>query len=111
MKTEYRPLIGQIPFEETMQLFVTVQDDEIIVTSETGFRAAYCRRPNHPQLKVRRLKVRRRTETDVQGGPGVPPSDRKCPSSLSVIGIPAASALPNRPAKMSGAHAALLARS
>ncbi len=42
-----------------MQLFVVVQDDEIIVTSETGFRAAYCKRPNHPQLKVRR-----RTETD-----------------------------------------------
>lgn len=42
-----------------MRLFVVVQDDEIIVTSETGFRAAYCKRPNHPQLKVRRL-----TETD-----------------------------------------------
>ena len=42
-----------------MQLFVVVQDDEIIVTSETGFRAAYCKRPNHP-----RLKIRRRTETD-----------------------------------------------
>ena len=37
-----------------MRLFVTVQDDEIVVTSETGFRAAYCKRPNHPQLKVRR---------------------------------------------------------
>jgi hypothetical protein len=42
-----------------MRLFVVVQDDEIIVTSETGFRAAYCKGPNHPQLKVRR-----RTETD-----------------------------------------------
>jgi len=42
-----------------MRLFVVVQDDEIIVTSETGSRAAYCKRPNHPQLKVRR-----RTETD-----------------------------------------------
>jgi len=43
-----------------MRLFVTVQD-EIVVTSDTGFRAAYCKRPNHPQLKVRR-----RTETDDQ---------------------------------------------
>jgi hypothetical protein len=34
-----------------MRLFVVVQDDEIIVTSETGFRTAYCNRPNHPQLK------------------------------------------------------------
>ena len=41
-----------------MRLFVVVQDDEIIVTSETGFRAAYCKRPNLPQLRVRR-----RTET------------------------------------------------
>ena len=44
-----------------MRLFVTAQDDEIVVTSETGFRAAYCKHPNHPQLKVRR-----RTETDDQ---------------------------------------------
>jgi len=44
-----------------MRLFVTVQDDEIVVTSDTGFRAAYCKRPNHPQPKVRR-----RTETDDQ---------------------------------------------
>ena len=44
-----------------MRLFVVVQDDEIIVTSESGFRAAYCKRPNFPQLKVRR-----RTETDDQ---------------------------------------------
>ena len=42
-----------------MRLFVVVHDDEIVVTSETGFRATYCKRPNHPQLKVRR-----RTETD-----------------------------------------------
>ena len=42
-----------------MRLFVVVRGDEIIVTSETGFRAAYCKRPNHPQLKVRR-----RTETE-----------------------------------------------
>ena len=44
-----------------MRLFVVVQDDEIIVTSETGFRAAYCKRPNLPQLKVRRPR-----ETDDQ---------------------------------------------
>jgi hypothetical protein len=31
-----------------------VQGDEIIVTSETGFRAEYWGRPNHSQLKVRR---------------------------------------------------------
>jgi hypothetical protein len=37
-----------------MRLFVVVQGDEIVVTSETGFRAEYRRRPNHPQLKVRR---------------------------------------------------------
>jgi hypothetical protein len=37
-----------------MRLFVVVQGDEIIVTSETGFRAEYWKRPNHPQLKVRR---------------------------------------------------------
>jgi hypothetical protein len=46
---------GCYPFsQKTMQLFVVVQENEIIVTSETGFRAAYCKRPNHPQLKVRR---------------------------------------------------------
>ena len=44
-----------------MRLFVVVQGDEIVVTSETGFRAAYCKRPNFPQLKVRR-----RTEDRVQ---------------------------------------------
>ena len=37
-----------------MRLFVVVQGDEIIVTSETGFRAEDWKRPNHPQLKVRR---------------------------------------------------------
>ena len=42
-----------------MRLFVVVQGDEIVVTSETDFRAAYCKRPNFPQLKVRR-----RTDTD-----------------------------------------------
>ena len=36
-----------------------MEGDEIIVTSDTGFRAAYCRRPNRPQLIVRR-----RTDTD-----------------------------------------------
>ena len=51
---------GCYPFsQKTMQLFVVVQENEIIVSSETGFRAAYCKRPNHPQLKVRR-----RAETD-----------------------------------------------
>ena len=42
-----------------MRLFVMVQGDEIIVTSETGFRAEYWKQPNHPQLKVRRC-----TETE-----------------------------------------------
>ena len=42
-----------------MRLFVMVQGYEIVVTSETGFRAEYWKRPNHPQLKVRRC-----TETD-----------------------------------------------
>ena len=42
-----------------MRLFVVVHGDEIVVTSETGFRAAYCKRPNFPQLKVRRC-----TDTD-----------------------------------------------
>lgn len=36
-----------------------VKGDEIIVTSSTGFRAAYLKRPNHP-----RLIVWRRTETE-----------------------------------------------
>ena len=34
--------------------------DEIVVTSDAGFRAAYCRRPHHPQLIVRR-----RTDTEI----------------------------------------------
>jgi hypothetical protein len=38
---------------------VTVDGDEIVVTSDAGFRAAYCRRPHHPQLIIRR-----RTDTD-----------------------------------------------
>ena len=42
-----------------MRLFVVVHGDEIVVTSETGFRVAYCKRPNFPQLKVRRC-----TDTD-----------------------------------------------
>ena len=42
-----------------MRLFVVVQGDEIVVTSETDFRAAYCKRPNFPQLKVRRRTGRR----------------------------------------------------
>ena len=44
-----------------MRLFVLVRGDEIVVTSSTGFRAAYLKRPNHPQLIVWR-----RTETDDQ---------------------------------------------
>ena len=45
--------------EKRKRFFVVVEGDEIIVTSDTGFRAAYCKRPNIPQLKVRR-----RTDTD-----------------------------------------------
>jgi hypothetical protein len=37
-----------------MRLFVVVQGHEIIVTTETGFRAEYWKRPNHSQLKLRR---------------------------------------------------------
>jgi hypothetical protein len=44
-----------------MHFFVVVQGDEIIVTSPTGFRAAYFKRPYHPQLVLRR-----RTQTDDQ---------------------------------------------
>jgi len=44
-----------------MRFFVMVQGDEIIVTSTTGFRAAYFKRPYHPQLVLRR-----RTQTDDQ---------------------------------------------
>ena len=42
-----------------MRFFVAVQGDEIVVTSETGFRAVYFKRPHHPHLIVRR-----RTDTD-----------------------------------------------
>ena len=42
-----------------MRLFVMVQGDEIIVTSETGFRVEYWQRPKHTHLKVRRC-----TETE-----------------------------------------------
>ena len=41
-----------------MRFFVMVQGDEIIVTSPTGFRAAYFKRPQ--------LVLRRRTQTDDQ---------------------------------------------
>jgi len=44
-----------------MRFFVMVQGDEIIVTSPTGFRAAYFKRPYHPQLVLRRS-----TQTDDQ---------------------------------------------
>jgi hypothetical protein len=37
-----------------MRFFVVVQGDEIIVTSATGFRAAYFKRPYQPQLVLRR---------------------------------------------------------
>jgi hypothetical protein len=40
-------------------LIADVIGDEIVVTSDTGFRAAYCRRPHHPQLIVKR-----RTDTN-----------------------------------------------
>ena len=46
-------------WEEAMRFFVVVQGDEIIVTSATGFRAAYFKRPYHPQLVLRC-----RTQTD-----------------------------------------------
>jgi hypothetical protein len=36
-----------------------VRGDEIIVTTGDGFYVAYCKRPNTPQLKVRRC-----TDTD-----------------------------------------------
>jgi hypothetical protein len=50
---------GLAVLEKQRRLFVIVNGDEIVVTSEAGFRAAYCRRPHHPQLIVRR-----RTDTD-----------------------------------------------
>jgi hypothetical protein len=50
---------GLAVLEKQRRIFVVVKGDEIVVTSDAGFRAAYCRRPNHPQLIVRR-----RTDTD-----------------------------------------------
>ena len=47
--------------EKQRRLFVIVTGDEIVVTSDTGFRAAYCRRPHHPQLIVRRRTDTRMT--------------------------------------------------
>jgi hypothetical protein len=41
------------------RLCVFVSGDQIVVTSSTGFRAAYLRRPHRPQLIVWR-----RTETE-----------------------------------------------
>jgi hypothetical protein len=38
-----------------MGLFVVVQGDEIVVTSETVFRAAYCKRPQAANAKAREL--------------------------------------------------------
>jgi hypothetical protein len=45
--------------EKQRRLLVIVIGDEIVVTNDAGFRAAYCRRPHHPQLIIRR-----RTDTD-----------------------------------------------
>jgi hypothetical protein len=50
---------GLAVLEKRRRLFVIVTGDEIVVTSDAGFRAAYCRRPHHPQLIIRR-----RTDTD-----------------------------------------------
>jgi hypothetical protein len=50
---------GLAVLEKQRRLFVIVIGDEIVVTSDTGFRAAYCRRPHHPQLIVKR-----RTDTN-----------------------------------------------
>ena len=52
---------GVAVLEKRRRLFVIVDGDEIVVTSDPGFRAVYCRRPHHPQLIVRR-----RTDTDDQ---------------------------------------------
>ena len=57
----FSPRLGAGCFGKRRRLFVIVTGDEIVVTSDTGFRAAYCRRPHHPQLIVRR-----RTNTDDQ---------------------------------------------
>ena len=45
---------GLAVLEKQRRLFVIVTGDEIVVTSDAGFRAAYCRRPHHPQLIIRR---------------------------------------------------------
>src|SRR6476619_5445125 len=50
---------GLAVLEKQRRLFVIVTGDEIVVTSDAGFRAAYCRRPHHPQLIIRQ-----RTDTD-----------------------------------------------
>ncbi|MGB6196064.1 MAG: hypothetical protein WBF49_06980 [Methyloceanibacter sp.] len=50
---------GLAVLEKQRRLFVMVAGDEIVVTSDAGFRAAYCRRPHHPQLIIRS-----RTDTD-----------------------------------------------
>jgi predicted nuclease of predicted toxin-antitoxin system len=56
----FRPApLGTAVLEKQRRLFVVVKGDEIVVTSDTGFRATYCRRPNRPQLIIRR-----RTDTD-----------------------------------------------
>jgi hypothetical protein len=56
----FRPeFSGLAVLEKRRRLFVIVDGDEIVVTSDAGFRAAYCRRPHHPQLIIRR-----RTDTD-----------------------------------------------
>jgi hypothetical protein len=47
--------LGRAALEKQRRFFVMVTDDEIVA----GFCAAYCRRPHHPQLIVRR-----RTDTD-----------------------------------------------
>jgi hypothetical protein len=48
-------VVGVAILEKPIRLFVMVRGDEIIVTSETGFRAAYFKRPNKPLLKLKRL--------------------------------------------------------
>jgi hypothetical protein len=45
-----------------MRLFVVVHGDEIVVTSETGFRAAYCSAPQFSPTKSKPLHRHRRPE-------------------------------------------------
>jgi hypothetical protein len=45
--------------EKQRRFFVMVKGDKIVVTSDTGFRAEYLKRPYHTQLVLRR-----RTQTD-----------------------------------------------